>query len=82
MRSLRIGTTEISDKRKVLSRLSVIATEAANVRSIASDTSAQMRSGEILAGANENVVGADLQTRLKAIWGAVARRAGLAGEDQ
>jgi general secretion pathway protein M len=64
----------ISDKRKVLSRLSAIAAQAANVQSIASDTSAQMRSGEFLDGANENVISADLQTRLKAITEASGAR--------
>ncbi|MGA2287767.1 type II secretion system protein GspM [Bradyrhizobium sp.] len=48
-------------------RLSAIAAQAANVQSIVSDTSAQMRGGEFLAGADENVISADLQTRLKTI---------------
>jgi general secretion pathway protein M len=64
----------ISDKRKVLARLSAIAAQAASVQSIASDTSAQMRAGEFLIGPNENVISADLQTRLKAITEASGAR--------
>jgi general secretion pathway protein M len=64
----------ISDKRKVLARLSAIAAQAASVQSIASDTSAQMRGGEFLIGPNENVISADLQTRLKAITEASGAR--------
>ena len=43
------------------------AAQAAYVQSIVSDTSAQMRGGEFLTGPNENVISADLQTRLKTI---------------
>ena len=64
----------ISDKRKVLARLSAIAAQAASVQSIASDTSAQMRGGEFLIGPNENVISADHQTRLKAITEASGAR--------
>jgi general secretion pathway protein M len=54
--------------------LSAIAAQAANVASIASEASAQLRSGEFLTGPNENVISADLQTRLKALTdGAGAR---------
>jgi hypothetical protein len=66
--------SRISDKRKVLARLSAIAAQAASVQSIASDTSAQMRGGEFLIGPNENVISADLQTRLKAITEAAGAR--------
>jgi general secretion pathway protein M len=64
----------IAGQLKVLARLNAIATQAANVQSIVSDTSAQMRSGEFLAGANENVISADLQTRLKAMTEAAGAR--------
>ena len=64
----------IAGKLKVLARLSAIAAQAANVQSIASDTSAEMRGAEFLAGANENVISADLQTRLKAITDAAGAR--------
>ena len=66
--------TQIADKQKVLGRLSAIAAQAANVRSIVSDTSAQLRSGEFLAGPNENVISADLQARLKAMIEAAGAR--------
>jgi general secretion pathway protein M len=66
--------TLIADKLKMLARLNAIAAHAANVESIASETSAQLRSGEFLTGPNENVISADLQTRLKALTdGAGAR---------
>jgi general secretion pathway protein M len=64
----------IADKMKVLARLRAIAAQAGNVRSIASDTSAQLRGGEFLIGPNENVISADLQTRLKAIIEAAGAR--------
>lgn len=57
----------IEEQRKVLVRLTAIAAQAANVQSIASDTKAQMQGGEFLAGPNENVISADLQTKLKAM---------------
>jgi general secretion pathway protein M len=59
--------SRIADQQKVLARLSAITAQAANVQSIVSDTGAQMRSGEFLVGPNENVISADLQTRLKAM---------------
>jgi general secretion pathway protein M len=64
----------ISGQLKVLTRLSAIAAQAANVQSIVSDTSAQMRGGEFLAGADENVISADLQTRLKTMTEAAGAR--------
>jgi general secretion pathway protein M len=65
----------IADQLKTFARLSAIAAQAANVQSIASDTSAQMRGGEFLAGPNESVISADLQTRLKGITEAAGARA-------
>lgn len=59
--------TRIEEQRKVLARLAAIAAQAANVQSIASETKAQMQGGEFLVGSNENVVSADLQTKLKAM---------------
>ncbi|HXO69417.1 MAG TPA: type II secretion system protein GspM [Bradyrhizobium sp.] len=64
----------ISDQLKVLARLSAVAAQAGNVQSIVSDASVQMRGGEFLAGPNENVISADLQTRLKAITEAAGAR--------
>jgi general secretion pathway protein M len=66
--------SRIEDQSKVLARLTAIAEQVESVKSIASDTSAQMRSGEFLAGPNENVISADLQTRLKAIIEAAGAR--------
>jgi hypothetical protein len=57
----------IEEQRKVLMRLAAIAAQAASVQSIVSDTKAQMQGGEFLVGPNENVVNADLQTKLKAM---------------
>ena len=57
----------IEAQKKVLVRLAAIAAQAAHVQSIVSDTNAQMQGGEFLAGPNENVISADLQTRLKAM---------------
>ncbi|OIQ69385.1 general secretion pathway protein M [mine drainage metagenome] len=59
--------SRIEGQRKVLARLSAIAAQSENIQSLASDTDTQMRSGEFLTGPNENVISADLQTRLKAI---------------
>jgi hypothetical protein len=56
----------IADQRLVLARLQAIAAQAENVSSIASATRVQFQGGEFLAGANENVISADLQNRLKA----------------
>jgi general secretion pathway protein M len=64
----------IAGQLKVLARLSAIAAQATNVQSIVSDTSAHMRGGELLAGTNENVISADLQTRLKAMTEAAGTR--------
>jgi general secretion pathway protein M len=57
----------IADQSKVLARLRGIVAQETNIRAIASDTKAQLQSGEFLNGTNENVVNADLQTRLKAL---------------
>src|SRR5262249_5485299 len=57
----------IADQRKVLARLNGIVAQEANIQAIASDTNAQIQSGEFLNGPNENVISADLQTRLKAL---------------
>ena len=59
--------SRIEEQRKVLMRLAAIAVQAASVQSIVSDTKAQMQGGEFLVGPNENVISADLQTKLKAM---------------
>lgn len=57
----------IADQSKVLARLRGIVAQETNIQAIVSDTKAQLQSGEFLNGTNENVVSADLQTRLKAL---------------
>lgn len=64
----------IADRSKVLARLKGIVAQETNIQAIASDTKAQLQSGEFLNGANENVIGADLQTRLKALTEAAGTR--------
>jgi general secretion pathway protein M len=64
----------IDQQRRVLARLTAIAAQASSIQSIVSDTKAQIESGEFLTGANENVISADLQTRLKAMTEAVGAR--------
>jgi len=61
-----------------LARLRAVVAQAARVRAIMADTSAQLHGGELLTGGHENVISADLQTRLKAMTesaGAQARAA-------
>ena len=59
--------SRIEQQRRVLARLSAVTAQAANIQSIVSDTKAQMQSGEFLVGPNENVISADLQTKLKTL---------------
>ena len=59
--------SRIEEQGRVLARLSAITAQAANIQSIVSDTKAQMQNGEFLVGPNENVISADLQTKLKAL---------------
>ena len=66
--------SRIEEQRRVLARLSAIAAQAANVQSIVSDTKVQMQGGEFLVGPNENVISADLQTKLKALTEAAGAR--------
>ncbi|MGJ4945595.1 type II secretion system protein GspM [Bradyrhizobium sp. HKCCYLS1011] len=65
---------QIADQARVLAHLQAIVAQASRIESFVSDTNAQLRSGEFLAGANENVIGADLQTRLKAMIEATGAR--------
>jgi hypothetical protein len=64
----------IAERRAVLARLMAIAAQEPNVQAIASDTNAQIRGDEFLSGPNENVISADLQTRLKAMTEAAGAR--------
>jgi general secretion pathway protein M len=57
----------IANQRKTLARLNAISAQFENVQSITSETNTQIRGGEFLSGPNENVIGADLQTKLKSV---------------
>jgi general secretion pathway protein M len=59
--------SEIVTKREMLARLQSIAAREAEVQAAARQPDAQLDQGEFLAGSNEGVIAADLQTRLKAI---------------
>jgi len=65
---------QIADRRAVLARLTAVASQEANVQAIASDTNAQIRGDEFLSGPNENVISADLKTRLKTMTEAAGAR--------
>ena len=58
-----------------LARLRAVVAQAARVRAIMADTSAQLHGGELLTGGHENVISADLQTRLKAMTEAAGAHA-------
>src|SRR5580692_10028455 len=57
----------IANQRKMLARLNAISAQFESVQSTASETNTQIRGGEFLSGPNENVIGADLQTKLKSV---------------
>lgn len=57
----------IADQSKILARLRGVVAQESNIQAIASDTKSQLQSGEFLSGQNENVISADLQTRIKAL---------------
>jgi len=59
--------TRIEQQSKQLARLQAIASQAARVDSVEVQTKAEMQGAEFLAGSSENVVSADLQTKLKAL---------------
>jgi general secretion pathway protein M len=65
---------KIEQQAKRLSRLTAIASEAARVETVVAQAKTQMQTGEFLTGANENVISAELQTRLKAMTEAVGAR--------
>lgn len=66
--------TLIAEQQALLARLGAIAAQDARVRSIERSIDDQMQHGEFLAGPNENVINADLQTRLKTIAGSAGAR--------
>ncbi|MGJ5180693.1 type II secretion system protein GspM [Bradyrhizobium oligotrophicum] len=59
----------IGEQQRLLARLKAVAAQASQIEALASETETQFQSGEFLTGANDNVIAADLQTRLKAILG-------------
>jgi general secretion pathway protein M len=59
--------SEIVTRHETLAHLQSIAAREAEVQAAARQPDAQLDQGEFLAGANEGVIAADLQTRLKAI---------------
>ncbi|MGY3449874.1 type II secretion system protein GspM [Bradyrhizobium sp. USDA 4353] len=59
----------IQQQQALLARLSSIAAQASAIEGLASETESQFQNGEFLTGTNENVIGADLQTKLKTIMG-------------
>ncbi|BAM91974.1 exported hypothetical protein [Bradyrhizobium oligotrophicum S58] len=59
----------IQDQQRLLARLRAVVAQASHIEALSSETESQFQSGEFLTGANDNVIAADLQTRLKAILG-------------
>src|SRR6185437_10163170 len=59
--------SRIEKQTKLLERLSAIAAQTDRIQSAASVTKTLMQGGEFLTGANENVISADLQTRVRAM---------------
>jgi general secretion pathway protein M len=57
----------VADKQALLSRFQSMAAQEANNQELAHNIGAQLAGGEFLAGPNEGVMTADLQTRLKAM---------------
>lgn len=64
----------IVEQQRILARLTAIAAQEGHVKSIESSTESQMKGSEFLVGPNENVINADLQTRLKAITASAGAR--------
>lgn len=63
---------QIAEQRTMLARFKVMATQEAAVEAAAKQT--QPDTGEYLAGANEGVINADLQTRIKSMLEPVGAR--------
>jgi general secretion pathway protein M len=57
----------IAEQRALLGRLEGVAARESAVQDLARNAAVEINRGELLTGANDGVVGADLQTRLKAI---------------
>jgi general secretion pathway protein M len=65
---------QIASQRMLLARLAAIAAQQARVDAAVRDAEAQVEHGELLLGSNEDVIVADLQTRLKAMAEAAGTR--------
>jgi general secretion pathway protein M len=57
----------IGEQQALLARLQAVAAQRERVQAIAQETEAQAGSGEFLTGANDGVLSADLQARLKGL---------------
>jgi hypothetical protein len=66
--------SRIIDQQRILAQLTAIAAQEETVKSVESNTEAQMQRSEFLVGPNESVINADLQTRLKGIASSVGAR--------
>ena len=64
----------IASQRALLARFAAIAAQQTRVEAVAREADAQVEHGEFLAGSNEGVIVADLQTRLKSIAEAAGAR--------
>jgi general secretion pathway protein M len=64
----------IANQRTLLARFASIAAQQTRVEAVAREADAQVEHGEFLAGSNEGVIVADLQTRLKSIAEAAGAR--------
>jgi general secretion pathway protein M len=58
---------KLAEQRALLVRLEGVAAREGDVQDVVRNATAEIERAEFLAGANDGVVGADLQTRLKAI---------------
>jgi Type II secretion system (T2SS), protein M subtype b len=61
-----VRQSHISEQRALLTRLRSIAEQASQVQAASLQIAEQAKRGEFVAGSNEGVINADLQTRLKA----------------
>jgi hypothetical protein len=57
----------IESQRRELAQLTAIVAQENNVKSIERNTEIEMQRGEFLVGSNDNVINAELQTRLKTL---------------
>jgi general secretion pathway protein M len=65
---------EIVEQRALLDRLKAMVAQESRIRATARDVEAKLQGGEFLHGANDGVVNADLQTRIKGIAEAAGAR--------